>query len=296
MPGPNPNLTVRAPTRIAFADESGTDGATKCYAIGVVSVAKDRLKGLEKWFCGLKAKHGVTTEVHWKKVDKGHGLINLCIDCLHQILLSETGRFDVMVVNTAQYRKWNNHGSDREAAFYQTYTFLVQHIARETRETAEVLIDDRSDSYSRRHEAMEAIGNNMLARLPGAGSLQVRKVSSREHPGVQIADILTGAIRASHLMNLDPSCPLNAGKRLTIQRMASLLGWDGLHYDTMPHSRFNIWHFPKEYRAVPETRKIAPIAGPPRYVSLSDLETFPSAAADARKSAEGSQRAPLRAG
>ena len=53
-----------------------------------------------------------------------------------------------------------------------------------------------------------------------------------------------------------PEAPLNAGKRLAIERMASLLGWDALHYDTYPHDKFNIWHFPTEYRADPATREI----------------------------------------
>lgn len=39
-------------------------------------------------------------------------------------------------------------------------------------------------------------------------------------------------------------------------RLANLLGWDALHYDTYPHSKFNIWHFPTEYRAQPATRSV----------------------------------------
>jgi len=41
--------------RIAFADESGTDGSTPCYAIGVVSVAKGRLESFNRVFRELKS-------------------------------------------------------------------------------------------------------------------------------------------------------------------------------------------------------------------------------------------------
>src|SRR5690606_5955228 len=60
--------------RIAFADESGTDGKTKCYAIGVVSVAKNKLRGFNESFELLRRQHGVSQEAHWEGVNKGHGL------------------------------------------------------------------------------------------------------------------------------------------------------------------------------------------------------------------------------
>jgi hypothetical protein len=82
--------------------------------------------------------------------------------------------------------------------------------------------------------------------------------------------MLTGAVAASHRVLLDPGAPLNFGKRLAIARMAALLGWDALHYDTMPNDKFNIWHFPIEYRAFPSTRKVAPARFVP-FMTATDL-------------------------
>jgi len=244
-------------SRIAFADESGIDGNPKCYAIGVVSVAKNRLGSFNAVFEQLKKEHGFSQEVRWKSIGKGHGLINLSIDWLYRILKSNTVRFDVIVVNTEQYRKWSQQGADREGAFYATYTQLLRHLARQVRVTTEVFIDDRSDEYSKQHEAVETIANRMLNKLHSSGRLdRVTKVRSHDYPGIQVADIMTGAVAASHRLYLDPKARLNAGKRLAIQRMAALLGWDALHYDTYPHDKFNIWHFPTEYRATPESRPI----------------------------------------
>lgn len=92
---------------------------------------------------------------------------------------------------------------------------------------------------------------------------------SHDSPGIQLAHLMTGA-RAAHRLYLDPTAPLNLGKRLTITRMASYLGWDALHYDTMPSSRFNIWHFPLEYRSDPATRKVQPLRAP-LYIGPGDL-------------------------
>ncbi|MEI9942150.1 MAG: DUF3800 domain-containing protein [Pseudomonadota bacterium] len=244
-------------SRIAFADESGIGGKPKCYAIGIVSVAQRKLAGFNHVFERLTKQHGVSSEVKWENVRNGHGLINLGIDWLHRILKSNTARFDVIVVNTEQYRKWSERGADRETAFYLTYTYLLRHLARQVRETTEVLIDDRSDEYPKQHEVVETIANRMLDQLHSTGRLdKVTKVPSHQYPGVQVADLMTGAINAGHRLFLDPDAPLNPGKRLAISRMASLLGWDALHYDTFPHNKFNIWHFPKTYRAVPASRQI----------------------------------------
>lgn len=259
-------------SRVAFADESGIDGSTKCYAIGVVSVAKNRVANFNQVFENLKLQHGVNQEVRWKSVGRGHGLINLGIDWMHRILKSNTARFDVIVVNTEQYRKWSSRGADREEAFYVTYTFLLRHLAKQVRVTTEVFIDDRSDEYPKQHEAVETIGNHMLAQLHSSGRLaKVTKVPSHEHPGVQVADMMTGAVAASHRLFLDPKTRLNPGKRLAIERMASLLGWDALHYDTYPHDKFNIWHFPREYRSVPQSQHV-PVPRMIPFITADDLD------------------------
>ena len=242
--------------RVAFADESGIDGSTKCYAIGVVSVAASRIGHFNQVFESLKRKHGVDNEVRWTSVRNSHGLVNLGIDWLHRIVTSSTARFDAIVVNTALYRKWRD-SAGREEAFYRTYTFLLRHLALRVREETTVMIDDRSDEYPKRHEVVETITNRMLAQLHATGRLKdVIKVRSHDHPGIQIADMLTGAVASSHRLFLDPAAPINAAKRLAIQRMASLIGWDALHYDTFPHDKFNIWHFPLECRGTPASRKI----------------------------------------
>ena len=243
--------------RIAFADESGTHANPKCYAIGVVSVAANALSGFDATFERATLAHGVAHEVHWANVDKGHGLINLGVDLLSKILRSQTARFDAIVVNTALYRKWQERQGDREEAFYRTYTYLLRHLAKQVAQTTQVFIDDRSDSYEKRTEVIETIGNHMLGKLQTRGRLtDVTKVRSHDYPGIQVADFLTGAVAASHRLFLDPSTPLNLGKRVAIARLARLLGWDSLHYDTFPHSKFNIWHFPIEYRAQPRTEHV----------------------------------------
>lgn len=180
----------------------------------MVSVATSRLEGFNQTFDNLKDAHGISTEVHWKKVDKGHGLINLAIDWLSHILRSNTARFDVIVVNTALYNKWRQRQPDREGAFYTTYTYLLRHLARQVAEHTEVLIDDRSDSYDKHTEVIETIGNSMLAQLQSSGRIaNVRKARSHDHPGIQVADLLTGAVATGHRLYLDANVSVTYATR-----------------------------------------------------------------------------------
>lgn len=241
--------------RVAFADESGTTDGLPCYTIGVVTVAASRLREFERHFDTLYKKHGVSGEVKWTRVRKSHGLINFTLEWLRDIFRSNTATFDAIVVNKANYRNWGGSAESKEAAFYQTYTYLLRHVVARTSSISDVYIDHRSDSYGKRHEMVESIGNSMLAQLESSGRLNsVNKVSSREYGGVQIADVLTGAINSSHIRFIDSRHQVNPGKDLAITRLARVIDWDDLCYDTFPHEKFNIWHFPIEYRGVPRSR------------------------------------------
>jgi hypothetical protein len=254
---------------IAFADESGTDANSPCYGIGVVCVSADAVDAFETYVKDLKAQHGVQGEIKWTRIRTSHGAINFALGALDAILRSHTATLDVMVVRKDQYRNWRG---DTEVAFYKTYTQLLRHIARRTQEPATVLIDARSDAYSRSNEVIETIGNRMLARLNSSGRLTgVEKVDSRERIGIQVADVLTGAITAGHVRYLDRGFGMHNGKLVTIGRIAQMLGWDALCYDTFPHDKINIWHFPIEFRADPETRNPQPTRAAVPYVTADDL-------------------------
>lgn len=166
----------------------------------------------------------------------------------------------------------------REDAFYQTYTYLLNHIADRVGLPAEIFIDDRTDRYSKRNEMVTNIGNNMLAQLASKGRLEsVEKIKSHDCVGVQVADVLTGAITAAHARKLNPTLPLHAGKALAIERLAEMLGWDDLCYDTFPSPKINVWHFPIQYRG--PTRMIC-WGREPRYVTGADILRFRSRASE----------------
>lgn len=250
-------------SRIGFADESGTDGHSKCYSIGVVCVPEERSDSFEAAITELKAHHGIIGEAKWTRVRNSYGAVNFALDCLSLVLDSREVTFDAIVVNKGLYRNWQGNSAQKEVAFYKTYTQLLRHIARRLRDTAHIRIDARSDRYGKRDETMRAVGNRMLAQLATAGRLgSVTKVASHESPGVQCADILTGAINTAHMLKLQ-ALAIHPGKHLALNRLSTLLTWPHLAHDTFPHDKFNVWHFPIEYRGpsrAPGRRQPTPYA------------------------------------
>ncbi len=154
---------------------------------------------------------------------------------------------------------YNNWQTDRELAFYQTYTMLVKNVAKQIKSDVEVIIDQKIDKYKKNDEVTGIVANNMLARA-GMKKLvkSVTMHDSKHHLGLQVVDILTGAVNSGYLKYLNPRLELSVAKELAFERMAALLGWDFFHYDTFPNKDFNIWHFPQEMRAMPGSKSIRP--------------------------------------
>jgi hypothetical protein len=247
-----------------FADESGTDAAHQCYGIGALSIPNQKLDGFLDFLKQMVAAHGVVGEVKWKKVNNSHGQVNFGIDLLKRVL-ADGVRYDAIIVTKARYHKWQTEPA--EEAFYTTYTQLVKHVARKTPDSEYlVLLDDRQDAYDKNEEVVQKIANYMLANAGSVSRIKLAtKVGSKQYLGVQAADLITGAITAAHNRRLDPSAHLNTAKRILIDRMARVLGWDDLCYDTMPDSLFNVWSFPTECRCQ---------FGPSRAVKLDSGVVF----------------------
>ena len=106
---------------------------------------------------------------------------------------------------------------------------------------------------------MGIVANNMLAKLGGDKTIQeVTMNDSKEHLGLQVVDILTGAVNSGYMKFLNPKLTLSLAKEAAFIKMASMIGWDKLVYDTYPNKHFNIWHFPSENRSRPATKAIVP--------------------------------------
>lgn len=251
-----------------FADESGTSPADKCFTIGCLLVPSHFLNDFEQRVHELIKKHNLPNEreLKWARVKKSYGMVNFMID-LTQLISNSPASFICKVAWKKHYYNWQ---SNEEVAFYKSYTMLMSYCARILKSNISAKIDDKSDSYNKRAEVVEIIGNNNLKDKLGSIS-DVKKCDSKSELLIQIADLFTGAINASHNLYLNPNADIHKGKVLAIRKVAECLGWDALHYDTYPNANINIWHFPeKEFRAVPNTLEIKPNSEV-AYISREDV-------------------------
>lgn len=69
---------------------------------------------------------------------------------------------------------------------------------------------------------------------------------SKEHFGLQVVDTLTVAVKSGFMKFLTPEFELSIAKEASFIKMANMLGWDKLDYDTCKTKHFNIGHFPSE--------------------------------------------------
>jgi hypothetical protein len=239
----------------SFADESGTHKGCPCYTIGILNVPEDFLPAFNQAIEEIYTASGLQGEIKWEKVRKSSGQINLCTNILKFILQSPC-TFHSIAVSKAPYRKWH---SNEEAAFFTTYDFLLCQSSQGLNSKFKVYIDQKSTSYSKQDEVMQIITNHMLAKLPTSSTIEhVSMENSKLHWGLQAVDVITGAINTGYHLFFDESAQIQSAKKVTISRMAKILGWDKLQYDTYPNDHFNIWHFPPETRAIPGTRNIEP--------------------------------------
>ncbi len=237
---------------IGFADESGIHPASHCYGIGAFVVPSNHVSLIEARARMILAEHGINYELKWNRVGKSGPIIEASLAGIN-LLLNSGASFHGIIVEKATYRKWR---SAQEEAFYTTYQLLASDIARSIESSFDFWIDFRSDSYAKRAEVMKIITNYTSARSPNAATLRdVSMVDSKDHAILQLTDVLIGAITAdTHRFLTKSGDPLTPGKEEVIRRIAGLLGWERLCYDTFPSREFNVWHFPPEFRNRPGTR------------------------------------------
>jgi len=181
---------------VAFGDESGTTGSDRCYGIGLLCVRKDTLHIFNERVQKLKDKYGIVGELKWSKIKNSAGQANICIELLAMVLKNSCCFHSIIVVKNI----YNNWQTDRELAFYQTYTMLVKNVAKQIKSDVEVIIDQKIDKYKKNDEVTGIVANNMLARA-GMKKLvkSVTMHDSKHHLGLQVVDILTRAVNSGYL-------------------------------------------------------------------------------------------------
>ncbi|MCA9855473.1 MAG: DUF3800 domain-containing protein [Dehalococcoidia bacterium] len=230
-----------------FGDESGIHKGVPCYGIGCIVVPEPEVDRLQARVAEVFRQNGVgDREMKWSAIRRHNATIQAARDAT-RLLIQEEVMFQAIVVNKRLYRNWPGN---EEEAFYKTYSFLVKSIGDRLAGQFRVMIDDRSDRYARRAEVVQIVTNRFLQSAPDADNriLGVEKVDSKVHPLLQMTDVWLGAITASTNCHVVECTDDHLGKTVIANDLAQAVGWDGLHFDTMPNRIFNVWHFPIGFR------------------------------------------------
>jgi len=244
-----------------YCDESGT-GGQRYYGFGSLWMPWQRRGDFQRrWREATAGARYGPSEVKWQKV-KGP-TVETYASVVNMFLDTNWLNFHCMLVEKAWVDR-ELHGGDLDLARRKHYTqFLANKVrrcvrAQPHRQTEVRVYADQpfgGSRYAKAHEAAEAVGNNMLAQaLNDIRPIErVLCVDSKQHAGIQVCDVLLGAV-----MDAFNRGSKNQAKATIRKQIAAHLGWEDLDADTKPHERkFNIWYMcdPREPRVV-QTRPV----------------------------------------
>lgn len=239
-----------------YCDETGMGGGHQYYGFGSLWIPWERRGDLAAILRERRERH-FDRELKWGGVN-GRTL-EMYRELIDEFFRRRWMMFHCLLVPRATVDPGKHR--DREEAMRKHYTLLLTNKIRtfalgrsDRRYRIRV---DRLDcfGYQKSHEAIEAVGNNVLNKRMRERLIEdVLAVDSKETAGVQLADVLLGAV-ASVWQKKQPS---NSGKLQFRDELAGYLGWPDLKADTGPEQwKFNIWHFHDGGPRVAKTREVA---------------------------------------
>ena len=251
---------------LVFADESGMHGSTY-YGFGSLWMPWERRGEFAAIIGSLRREHGYSDECKWSKVNKfGESFYSALVS---EFFKTRWLMFHAMVVRKGYVDKRLHNGSldlARRKHFAKLISTKIAFFSKETKDKVYHLrVDPIASSYKKADEASLLIINRQLNQNlghPPLKSLIVR--DSKETPGIQVADLLLGAVMADWQQE-STSLP----KQRVKASIAQHLGWSDLRADTL-HSewKFNIWYFfqPKVgVQREAETRPVSLLVPMPRW-------------------------------
>jgi hypothetical protein len=153
--------------------------------------------------------------------------------------------FQCLVVQRATVDRERH--KDHDEARRKHFTMLLANKAKRalkrhpSRTEFRVWVDPIASYYAKADEAVQVIGNNILAKVrpkPGA-ELKVTTHRSHETPSIQFCDLLLGAVMSAWQGNVE-----SEGKLALQKHIAAHLDWPDLKADThVVERKFNIWYF-----------------------------------------------------
>lgn len=229
---------------LIFTDESGIHSNSSHYAFDSFWMPWERRGDLHKLFDEIRRRHGYGYEFKWTKVSSERAK-DAVLDLVREFFRRRWMMFHCIVVRK-QLVDLSLHGGDDDLARRKHFAKLISckigHFLKigGPDRVFHVRTDVLPSRYAKADEAAEKIINSTLKRQSGRHPVaSFKTVDSKESPGVQLADLLVGAVMA------DRHGTLTSKHKIAVkEEVARHLGWPDLRTDTYVHEwKFNIWEF-----------------------------------------------------
>lgn len=235
---------------LVCCDESGMHG-TQYYGFGSLWMPWERRGDFAAMLSDIQKQHRYRDEMKWNRIrDKNESFFAAMVTAFFR---TRWLMFHCLIVRKA-YVNTALHGDDpHDLARRKHFAMLIQKkieffAGDDSKKAYLVWVDRLPSRYSKADEAAEKIVGHSLERSLGASPLRrIATKDSRETPGIQLADLLLGAVVTA--WNKETS---GAAKTRMRTLVAKHLGWSELRGDTRPEEwKFNIWNFwdPTEKRS-----------------------------------------------
>ncbi|HDV7179945.1 TPA: DUF3800 domain-containing protein [Mannheimia haemolytica] len=226
-----------------FCDESGISGKP-FYAFGALWIREDKISLFEKEIQKLREKHYCTDEIKWQGTNSKR-FSEFYRELVSFFFQADYLFFNCIVVQQAIVNK-AFHNGDYEMAKQKHFNLLIcnkieQSLYKNRINRFVLSVDDLPFKYNKADEAMHIIANNIIRKKTAVANaiLALNEVDSRKSSGVQLCDLLLGAILSSYQNDIT-----SERKKELTKWIALHLGWDKLTYDTLQEEKkFNIWYF-----------------------------------------------------
>lgn len=227
---------------LIYCDESGIHGK-RLQGFGSLWITYERRGDFQRLWQDLKRDFYCPNEVKWEKCKKANYPF---YEALVDEFFSRNWLIFHCLIISKEEVDLSLHDEDWDLARRKHFThFLANKIKRFARpgKHYRIRVDPIHSRYPKADEATEVILRNILEKEPALAKNEVihslRTVDSKESPGVQLSDVLLGAVMAARHGDVTAE-----PKQRLIKRIASHVGWDDLSSDTLPGAKkFNIWRF-----------------------------------------------------
>lgn len=262
-----------------FTDESGIHSNSTHYAFGSFWMPWERRGDLHRIFTEIRSRNRYTYEFKWTKISSERAK-EAVLDLVREFFRRRWMMFHCIIVRKRLVDLALHRGDDdlaRRKHFAKLISSKILHFlgVGGPERAFHVRTDILPSRYAKADEAAEKIINSTIKQKTGKLPIaSFKTVDSKDSPGIQLADLLVGAVMA------DRHGQLTSTHKLTVKNeVARHLGWSDLRADTYVNEwKFNIWEFcdPTLGREA-ETRKVKLLIPHPTLAQVKQARARTSA-------------------